>query len=87
MTMKLTRLDRYEAVRRLLFSNANCYFTHHQISHFIGLKTTPYTRSIIMDIVHDEPNIHKIEVIANNGKMAWGYYYSENVIQEGLPCL
>lgn len=79
--MRYPKVDRYDHVRELLWSTPDCYYTHHQISQYLRLKTTPYTRQILLDLVDNDPSIHRVEVTAVNGRMAWGYYYSPNIHQ------
>lgn len=84
MNMRQASWSRFQQIQDLLKASPNCYYTHHQISHALGLKTTPYTRKIIREVVAFNPHIHMIEVTAINGKMAWGYYYSQQQQQLAL---
>lgn len=79
--MRMSADQRRGAILCLLRDTPNCYYTHHQISQYLGLKTTPYTRNLIRQLVDMVEQVHMIEVTAINGKQAWGYYYSENVQQ------
>lgn len=85
---RVSRDVRKARIFALLMAQPECYFTHGQIARYMGLKPTPYSRAILMELAETEGgNIHKIEVKAINGKMAWGYYYSTTTKQERLPCL
>lgn len=87
MKQRMSRAAREDQIFQLLNAQPDCYFTHGQISRAIGLKATPYTRTILLDMIDHYPHLHKIAVRAGNQKEAWGYYYSQTSKQEMLPCL
>lgn len=84
---RVSRDRRKAQMFALLMAQPECYFTHGQIAKYIGLKPSPYTRDILLELADSGQHIHRIEVKAVNGRMAWGYYYSQNTKQEMLPCL
>lgn len=85
---RVSRDLRKAKVFALLMAHPECYFTHGQVARYMGLKATPYIRAILLELAETEGgHVHKVEVKAVNGKMAWGYFYSTSVKQERLPCL
>jgi hypothetical protein len=85
---RVSRDSRKAQIFALLLAQPECYFTHGQIARYVGLKPSPYTRDILLELANtDGGHVHKVEVKAVNGRMAWGYYYSQSARQLVLPCL
>lgn len=85
---RISRDQRKAQFFALLMAQPECYFTHGQMARYVGLKASPYTRDILLELASTEGgHVHKVEVRAVNGRMAWGYYYSKTVKQMVLPCL